>query len=118
MGISCNASHRRGTVAALGRDATGAMYAPTRDAFSTRCHLRPHDVPMPPMQTTQHTNADAPTTMAPATQERRTRHRLRELCDEVIASYRAAKGHQLFSDRDRADAYALLGQLAPARARR
>ena len=71
------------------------------------------------MQTTQpHTNADAPTTIVPKIEERRTRHRLRELCDEVIASYRAAKGHQLFSDRDRADAYALLGQLAPARVRR
>ena len=71
------------------------------------------------MQTTQqHTIADAPATIVPAIQERRTRLRLRDLCDEVIASYRAAKGHQLFSDRDRADAYALLGQLAPARAQR
>jgi hypothetical protein len=73
---------------------------------------------MSPMPTTQRTNADAPTTIVPAVSERRTRHRLRELCDEVIASFRAAKGHQLFSDRDRADAYAMMGQLAPVRARR
>ena len=74
---------------------------------------------MSPMPTTQQrTNADALTTIVPAVTERRTRHRLRELCDEVIASYRAAKGYQLFSDRDRADAFAFIGQLAPARARR
>ena len=73
---------------------------------------------MSPMPTTQqHTNAIANTTTAPAATERRTRHRLRELCDEVIASYRAAKGHQLFSDRDRAEGYALLAQLAPVKVR-
>lgn len=65
-----------------------------------------------------HTNADANTTIAPAITERRTRHRLRDLCDEVIASYRAAKGYQLFSDRDRAEGYALLPQLVPVKARR
>ena len=74
---------------------------------------------MSPMPTTQpRTNADALTTIVPAVSERRTLHRLRELCDEVIASYRAAKGCQLFSDRDRADADALIGQLAPVPARR
>lgn len=68
------------------------------------------------MPTTQpHTTTDANTTAAPT--ERRTRHRLRDLCDEVIASYRAAKGHQLFSDRDRAEGYALLAQLAPVKVR-
>ena len=66
----------------------------------------------------KHTIADENTTIVPALKERRTRHRLRELCDEVIASYRAAKGYQLFSDRDRDEAYALMGQLAPVRVRR
>ena len=70
------------------------------------------------MPTTQpHTTADATTTTV-SSAERRTRHRLRELCDEVIASYRAAKGYQLFSDRDRAEAYALMPQLVPVQARR
>ena len=74
---------------------------------------------MSPMPTTQQrTNADALTTIVPAVSERRTLHRLRELCDEVIASYRAAKGYQLFSDRDRAEAYALMPQLVPVQARR
>ena len=65
------------------------------------------------MQTTPRASADPQTTTVPALSERRTRHRLRDLCDEVIASYRAAKGFQLFSDRDRADAYAIMGQLVP-----
>ena len=41
-----------------------------------------------------------PTTAAP-TAERRSRRRLRELCDEVLASWRAAQGRELFSDEDR-----------------
>ena len=65
------------------------------------------------MPTTPNRTADDTATTTPATTERRTRHRLRELCDEVIASYRAAKGYPIFSDRDRADAYALMGQLVP-----
>ena len=63
-------------------------------------------------------HADTLETSAPATPERRTRHRLRDLCDEVIASYRAAKGFQLFNDRDRDEAYALMHQLVPVPARR
>ena len=70
------------------------------------------------MQTTPHPTADARTTTDAAPTERRTRHRLRELCDEVIASYRAAKGFQLFSDKDRAEAYALMGHLVPVKAQR
>jgi hypothetical protein len=33
--------------------------------------------------------------------DRRTRRRLRELCDEVLASYRVATGRDLFSEEDR-----------------
>lgn len=33
--------------------------------------------------------------------DRRTRPRLRELCDEVLASFRAATDRDLFSDEDR-----------------
>ena len=45
--------------------------------------------------------------------DRRTRLRLRELCDEVSASWRAAAGHELFTDADRSEARALIGRLAP-----
>lgn len=66
------------------------------------------------MQTPTRTIADAPTTTVPAYSERRTKHRLRELCDEVIASYRAATGYQLFTDEERSQAQSLLGNLLKA----
>ena len=49
-----------------------------------------------------------------ATIERRTRRRLRELCDEVLASYRVAADRDLWTDRERMDARALLARIAPA----
>lgn len=70
------------------------------------------------MQTTPHAIADAQTTIVPAYTERRTKHRLRELCDEVIASYRAATGYQLFSENERQEAHAMLGNLLKAPAGR
>jgi hypothetical protein len=42
--------------------------------------------------------------------ERRNRRRLRELCDEVLASYRVASGQDLFNEGDRADARRLLSK--------
>jgi hypothetical protein len=45
---------------------------------------------------------------------RRSRVRLRELCDEVLASFRLARGNDLISDGDRRDARAMLPQVAPA----
>lgn len=47
--------------------------------------------------------------------DRRTHQRLRELCDEVIASHRVAAGREPISDTDRAAANAVLGSLLPAR---
>ena len=44
---------------------------------------------------------------------RRTRLRLRELCDEVLASYRVATDRAPLTERDRAEADALLGRVAP-----
>jgi hypothetical protein len=44
---------------------------------------------------------------------RRTRHHLRELCDEVLASYRAAKAHELFADDERNEARAILARIVP-----
>jgi hypothetical protein len=45
---------------------------------------------------------------------RRTRVRLRELCDEVLASFRVARDRDLISDGDRADAQAMLARVAPS----
>jgi hypothetical protein len=60
----------------------------------------------------------APTRTAPAgprraTRERRTRRRFRELCDEVLASFRVAKGEDLWSDSDRSELQATLGRIVP-----
>ena len=44
---------------------------------------------------------------------RRTRLRLRELCDEVLASHRVAHGRAPVSDDDRAEASALLSRVVP-----
>jgi hypothetical protein len=49
----------------------------------------------------------------PDSASRRTRLRLRDLCDEVLASYRAAKGHDPLSHAEREDARALLSRVAP-----
>jgi hypothetical protein len=48
-----------------------------------------------------------------STAERRSRLRLRELCDEVIASYRVARGDDPISTTDRAAADMMLRQLTP-----
>ena len=49
----------------------------------------------------------------PAPDNRRTRHHLRELCDEVLASYRAAKAHELFADDERNEARVILARIVP-----
>ena len=45
--------------------------------------------------------------------ERRNRSRLRDLCDEVLASYRVANDRDVISDSDRADARMMLSRIAP-----
>ena len=45
---------------------------------------------------------------------RRTRVRLRELCDEVLASFRVARDRDLISDGERQDAKAVLARVTPA----
>lgn len=50
-------------------------------------------------------------TAAPA--ERRRRTRLRDLCDEVIASFRAASSREIISEQDRAESVDLLSRIAP-----
>ena len=44
---------------------------------------------------------------------RRSRPRLRELCDEVLASFRVARQRDLISDGERDDARALLARVTP-----
>jgi hypothetical protein len=45
--------------------------------------------------------------------DRRNRRHLRELCDEVLASFRVASGQELFSDADRDQARMILARVAP-----
>jgi hypothetical protein len=49
--------------------------------------------------------------------ERRTQGRLRDLCDEVLASYRAAQGQDLVTEEDRQAAQQVLRSLTPSVAR-
>ncbi len=50
-------------------------------------------------------------------QDRRTRVRLRDLCEEVLASYRMAQGQDLLSSEERESAQQVLRQLTPSVAR-
>jgi len=47
--------------------------------------------------------------------ERRTKLRLRELCDEVLASYNQARGRDLFSSDDRKSARDLMASVVKPR---
>ena len=57
--------------------------------------------------------AEHPAGPIPVAANRRSRVRLRELCDEVLASFRVARERDLISDGERQDARALLAQVAP-----
>lgn len=43
--------------------------------------------------------------------DRRTHQRLRDLCDEVLASFRVAADKDLFTDADRIEAHTLLAKV-------
>ena len=45
--------------------------------------------------------------------DRRQRSRLRDLCDEVLASFRVASGRETISEQDRAAAKQILPKLIP-----
>jgi len=49
--------------------------------------------------------------------DRRTRRRLRDLCDEVLASYRLAANSSPLTDEDRESARAVLSRMTPSLAR-
>jgi len=67
------------------------------------------------MKTISKTRAARTTTRVAATAERRSRLRLRDLCDEVLASYRAARGADPISATDRAAAERLLAGIGAIR---
>lgn len=50
-------------------------------------------------------------TTAPS--ERRSRSRLRDLCDEVLASFRAASSSEVITEAERSESHAILSQIAP-----
>ena len=63
----------------------------------------------------QHILSSATSPVMPATPaDRRTRLRLRDLCDEVIASFRVATDRDVLSERERAEAKSLLARIAPS----
>jgi hypothetical protein len=49
--------------------------------------------------------------------ERRSHRRLRDLCDEVLASYRVASDRDVITESDRATARTMLASIAPLTAR-
>lgn len=48
-----------------------------------------------------------------SSRDRRTRNRLRELCDEVLASYRLAQGQDIVTQEDREIAEQVLSSITP-----
>jgi len=67
---------------------------------------------MPTVRTTRASSA-APRGADSSTADRRRRPRLRDLCDEVLASFRVAKGRDTLSDSERLDARTLLDRMTP-----
>jgi hypothetical protein len=59
------------------------------------------------------THADTTAKHVNRAAERRTKLRLRELCDEALASYHQARGHDLFSSEDRKTARDLMASVVP-----
>ncbi len=49
----------------------------------------------------------------PVKQDRRQRGRLRELCDEVLASFRVARSRELISEREMEESREMLASMTP-----
>ena len=60
------------------------------------------------------TTARTVTGPKPVTQDRRQRGRLRELCDEVLASFRLAQSRELISENELAESREMLASMTPA----
>ena len=69
---------------------------------------------MTPVQTNRTNDAArAPRAINSSAADRRHKLRLRELCDEVLASYRVATGREPLTDVERHEARAMLASLTP-----
>jgi len=62
----------------------------------------------------RHRTVTGPT---PVKQDRRQRGRLRELCDEVLASFRVARSRELISERELIESREMLASMTPALSR-
>jgi hypothetical protein len=58
-------------------------------------------------------NAKIPTSASRVPADRRERTRLRDLCDEVLASFRVAREREPISEAERSDAREWLARIAP-----
>ena len=58
-----------------------------------------------------------PTGPVAVSSDRRERRRLRDLCDEVLASFRAARSQELISEREVMESRALLATMTPVLSR-
>jgi hypothetical protein len=65
------------------------------------------------MRTSPRVSSSKPSGPRPVRSDRRRRTRLRELCDEVLASFRLASDRDPISAQDRAEAMSLLPLVAP-----
>ena len=77
--------------------------------------LEPGTTMQPIPRTSDMKHADVTTQHADRATERRTKLRLRELCDEVLASYHQAHGRDLFSSDDRKTARELMASVVKTR---
>ena len=68
-----------------------------------------------PVAQTSSSAAASVATGAPAAANRRSRLRLRDLCDEVLASFRVARERDVISAAEREDARTVLAGLTPKR---
>jgi len=65
------------------------------------------------MRTSKTSSAPRSAHIAAAPAERRNRTRLRDLCDEVLASFRAASHREVISEQERAESLSVLATIAP-----
>lgn len=79
-----------------------------------------HHQPFPDMSTTvrPHASDSIDSDVESSADDRRQRTRLRELCDEVLASFRVASGGDVLSADDRREARMLLDRFAPRAGKR
>jgi len=68
---------------------------------------------MTPVQTNRTSDASRAPRASNSSADRRQRLRLRELCDEVLASHRVATGREPLSEVERREARAMLAGLTP-----